>query len=73
MRFGRLSKLGHRLILIMFSKPVLSVKLASIELETSFGTANNIMRKFEKAGITKEITGYGKNRLFALNEYLDLF
>jgi len=73
MGFGKQSKIGYRLLLIMFSKPILSVKQISIELKTSFGTANTLMKKFEQSGLTKEITGHAKNRLFALSEYLDLF
>jgi len=73
MKFGLLSKSSHRLLLIMFSKPILSAKQASLELGISYNTANTLMKKFEQSGLTKEITGHAKNRLFALSEYLDLF
>ena len=73
MNFGRQAKLGHNLLLYMFSKPILRVKQIEQQLDVVYNTANSLIDKFQKAGLVKEITGYSRNRLFVLREYLDLF
>jgi len=73
MEFGRQSKLGHNLLLFMFSKPIVGVKDVQQKLNISFNTANSLMNKFHKADLLKEITGFSRNRLFMLWKYLDLF
>jgi len=71
--FGRQSKLAHKLLLFLFSNPIISVKEVNNELNISFATANSLIQKFLNIGILKEITGYSRNRLFMLCEYIDLF
>jgi Fic family protein len=73
MSFGRRSKLGQRLLLLMFSKPIVDIKLVSKELNIVFNTANSILQNFIKYGIVHETTGLSRNRLFVLWEYLNLF
>lgn len=73
MKLGRQTKLGHNLLLYLFSKPIVSVKQIEKQLDVAYNTANSLMGKFRKAGLVKEITGYSRNRLFVLREYLDLF
>ena len=71
--FGRQSKLAHKLLLFLFSNPIISVKEVNNELNISFATANILIQKFLNIGILKEITGYSRNRLFMLWKYVDLF
>ena len=73
MNFGRQTKLGHNLLLYMFSKPILSIKQVKEQLNVAYNTANSLMGKFQKTGLVKEMTGCSRNRLFVLWEYLDLF
>ena len=73
MKFGRQTKLGHNLLLFMFSNPIVSVKKVQQQLNITYNTANSLINKFHKAGLLKEITGYSRNRLFMLWQYLDLF
>ncbi len=73
MTFGRRAKLGQKLLLQLFSHPVISVTVAAKMLGVSFNTANNLISLFEKKRVLKEITGFSRNKLFALWEYLDLF
>ena len=73
MNFGRQSKLGHNLLLYMFSKPILSIKQVKEQLNVAYNTANSLIDKFSKTDLVKEKTGYSRNRLFVLWEYLDLF
>jgi len=71
--FGRRVKLGQRLLLYMFSKPIVSINQISKELNIAFNTASSLIHLFNQAGMVKEITGLSRNRLFVLWNYLDLF
>jgi Fic family protein len=71
--FGRQSKLAHKLLLFLFSNPIVSVKEVNNEFNISFATANSLIQKFLNCGLLKEITGYSRNRLFMLWKYIDLF
>lgn len=73
MTFGRRAELGQRLLLYMFSKPIVNISQISKELNIAFNTANSIIQQFSQVGIVKEITGLSRNRLFVLWNYLDLF
>ncbi|HEB35179.1 MAG TPA: Fic family protein, partial [Candidatus Aminicenantes bacterium] len=73
MTFGRRAELGQRLLLYMFSKPVVNISQISKELNIAFNTANSIIQQFSQTGIVKEITDLSRNRLFVLWNYLDLF
>lgn len=66
-------KLGKQLLLELFSKPVVTVREIADLLDISFQTASSIAKAFEKAGLFTEKTGFSRNRIFYLREYLDLF
>jgi len=73
MQLGRRAKSGHKLLLYMFSHPIINVKQSQSELNLSFKAANTIVSKLETLGLLKEITGFSRNRHFMLWRYLDLF
>lgn len=73
MTFGRRAELGQRLLLYMFSKPIVNISQISKELNIAFNTANSIIQQFSQTGMIKEITDLSRNRLFVLWNYLDLF
>lgn len=73
MTFGRRAELGQRLLLYMFSKPIVNISQISKEFNIAFNTASSLIQHFSQAGIVKEITGLSRNRLFVLWNYLDLF
>ena len=73
MKLGRRAKLGQRLLMSLYSEPVMSAKAVGECLNTTHPSANNLVRDFQKIGILKEITGFKRNRLFVFNDYLDLF
>ncbi len=73
MTFGRQAKLSQKMLLQMFSTPVISVPIISQRLNVAYNTANSIIKKFIEEDILREITGYSRNRLFLLWEYLSLF
>ena len=73
MGLGRRAKLADELLLKLFSTPAFKVADASKHLKTSNSATNNLIREMEKIGIIREITGFSRNRIFVLYEYLDLF
>lgn len=73
MTLGRKAKTGNKFLLLLFSEPIISTKETARKLEIGFATANRLINDFVRLGMLKEVTGYSRNRLFALNEYLDLF
>ena len=70
---GRRSKLGNKLLKILFTKPIVNVNKIVEELDITFPTANAIISDFENIGVFKEVTGFARNRLFSFVEYINLF
>lgn len=70
---GSRTKSGQSLLLALFSRPIITVKLVTKELGMSFSKANRLIADFQSLDIIRETTGYSRNRLFALYEYLNLF
>lgn len=73
MKLGRKAEAGHELLLYLFSNPAITIKDIVTEIGVTFPTASTLVEDFEKLGLLKEITGLSRNRLFVLNEYLNLF
>lgn len=73
MTLGARAKNAQKLLLYMFSRPIVSNKIAVKELDISFNSANRLIRSLVDLGMLTEITGFSRNRLFMLKEYLDLF
>lgn len=70
---GSRTKHGQKLLLVLFSHPIITVKQAARELNMTFPRVNRMIQDFMRLGILEEITGYSRNRLFTLYEYLNLF
>lgn len=66
-------KLAKQLLLKLFSKPVVTVNDIADMLNVTFQTANTLAKDFEDTGLFEEKTGFSKNRIFYLREYLRLF
>ncbi|KKQ90598.1 MAG: hypothetical protein UT11_C0002G0002 [Berkelbacteria bacterium GW2011_GWA2_38_9] len=73
MTLGVMAKKAQTLLLFMFSRPIINNKIVQKELDISFNSANRMIKSLADLGILNEITGYSRNRLFVLKEYLDLF
>lgn len=73
MELGRRAKLAHKLLLELFSNPATNAASAAKELNVSISAANNLVNELARMDILKEITGFSRNRMFILHEYLDLF
>lgn len=57
----------------LFEKPIVSVKDVESKLSSVTQTANDLVKDFVTIGLLKETTGKHKNRVFVLEEYMDLF
>lgn len=73
MSMGRRAELGQKLLLKLFSQPIMGVNQISSELGVAFLTANRLTEEFVKKGIVSEKTGFSRNRSFELHEYVTLF
>jgi Fic family protein len=70
---GRKAKMAQELLSFLFSHPSIDAKIAMKKLNITYNTANKLLEGLEKIGILEEITGFSRNRLFRLYEYVDLF
>lgn len=69
------AKLGQHalpLLALLYERPLISVRLAQERLDTSFGTANTLIGRFEDLGLVREITGQRRSRVFRYEPYLEL-
>ena len=70
---NRRAESGKKLLLFLFSNPIISIPQASKHLEMSYDPTSRLIHKFQDFGFLKELTGFSRNRLFILYEYLNLF
>lgn len=73
MAMGRRAELGQKLLLNLFSQPVMGVNQVASELDVAFVTANRLIEEFTRKGMVTEKTGFSRNRSFELHEYIALF
>lgn len=73
MTLGRRAKLSGEVLLFLFSQPIVGSKTIMKKFDVTFNTANSLLASLEKLGLLKEITGFSRNRLYSLEEYLNLF
>lgn len=73
MKFGKRIKLADALLLKLFSAPAITVANIAKQLDISVSAANTLANMMEGVGILKEITGFSRNRVFILHEYVQLF
>lgn len=66
-------KLAKRLLLMLFSQPIVSIREIGAMLAVTFPTASALAESFDKLGLFTERTGLKKDRIFYLKKYLDLF
>ena len=70
---NRRAESGKKLLLFLFSSPIISIPQASKHLKMSHDPVSRLIHKFQDFGLLKELTGFSRNRLFVLHEYLNLF
>jgi Fic family protein len=64
---------GHKLIDLLFERPLVNVNLVKEQLGVSFVTANKLVEELVSAGLLDETTGRSRNRVFRYGPYLELF
>lgn len=57
----------------LLQQPTVSIKRVSVLLGCTVPTAGKLVREFEARGWLRELTGYGRNRLWRYQPYVDLF
>lgn len=73
MRMGKRADVGQRLLLALFSRPIMNINQIAEKLDVAFVTATRLVNEFVKHGILREKTGYSRNRAFELTDYVALF
>ncbi len=66
-------KLGKELLRYLFSQPVVTIRDIEAMLSVTFPTASAIAKDFQTLGLFSEKTGFKKDRIFYLTDYIDLF
>lgn len=69
---GITSPLAVDLLDKLFSYPIVRVSEIKRLLETTYETANTLVKKFESAGILKEISGKKRGRLYAYTDFVEI-
>lgn len=70
---GRRVPRARQLLLHLFSQPIVSVKDVSRVLELTFKAGSDLVADLVDLGILQEKTGYSRNRLFEMKDYVTLF
>ena len=71
--FGSRAERGEKLLLLMFSRPIVNINIVARELEISYNTANRLMKLFLDSKMVRISKGRFKTRFYSLWQYLDLF
>jgi Fic family protein len=69
---GRTATSALRVHELLQRKPIISVPIASAELNLTAPTVRNSIEKLKEIGLVKEITGKKRDRLFSYQSYLDI-
>jgi len=58
---------------LLYQYPYVTARLVESRLGVSYGTANNLIQRFEDAGILEEVTGRQRYRRYRYRDYILLF
>jgi Fic family protein len=72
-KLGKKQADAKRLINELYKQPIVDTAAVAERLGVHFTTANRLIKDFQELGILHELTGYKRNRIFAFNEYINLF
>lgn len=70
---GKREELAKEFLLHLYSAPIISPRESEQKLGVTAATANRLIKELENLGILKELTGFSRNRLYELHEYLHIF
>lgn len=72
-KMGKRGKLAKELLMSLFTDPIVSAKDVEHKLKITAPTANALIKEMIYAGMLREKTGFSRNRVFVLWEYLGCF
>ena len=64
---------AHRLLDVLFERPVINVSFAEQSLGVTYATANKLVNQFQHLRVLDETTGQRRNRRYSYMPYLSLF
>jgi Fic family protein len=64
---------AQKLMQLLYQKPVINAEKAKDFLKISTPTSYKLLKELAEMGILKEITGTSRHRLYAFDEYIQLF
>lgn len=70
---GQRAKTARELLKVLYSQPIINAKHIQTALQVTKPTANALINDFVRLHMFEEITGYERNRIYTLTEYLNLF
>jgi len=70
---GKRAPRAQKLLVHLFSRPIVNVKEVEKYLDIQYAAANNLVSNLVEVGILHELTGHSRNRLFAMDDYIKLF
>ena len=73
LNLGGRAKTANKLLQFTFSHPAFDITTASNHLNISRNSVNTLVKEMVKMDILKESTGFSRNRIFTLHQYLNLF
>jgi len=73
LELGKRASIANELLQKLYSQPITSARSVEESLNVTPATANRLLKKMEKVGMLKEATGYARNRIYVLSEYLNIF
>jgi Fic family protein len=72
-RLGRAAGNGHKVLEMLFDRPIVKVGDIADLIGTTYTAANNLVTRLAGLDILKEMTGYTRNRRFRYESYVKLF
>lgn len=72
-RLGRAAGNGHKVLEMLFDRPIVSVLDVEKLIGTTYAAANTLVSRLVKLGVLAEMTGYARNRRFRYDAYVRLF
>ena len=71
--FGRAAGNGHRVLDVLYERPIVSIADVQGLTGTTYAAANNLVVRLVGCGILREFTGRSRNRRFIFQPYVNLF
>lgn len=72
-QLGRAAGNGHKVLEMLFDRPIVSVLDVEKLIGTTYAAANTLVSRLVKLGVLAEMTGYARNRRFRYDAYVRLF